>query len=155
MVTLAEAITAEHSTRNRNRENALKRQQVGRALLQALAQRLNADLLPAWSFTLDDHQIHICRIKKSGSACRIASWTVDRELRLVLGQEMTEWITAESCNRVIDEAVQITARFIIEADECIPQSRLAMAAGTWWSFVRDFGARYTPRSLQQTDRRPR
>jgi len=64
MVTLAEAITAEHSTRNRNRENALKRQQVGRALLQALAQRLNADLLPAWSFTLDDHQIHICRIKK-------------------------------------------------------------------------------------------
>lgn len=153
MVTLAEAIATERSTRNRNRENALKRQQVGRALLQALAQRLDADLLPAWSFTLDDHQIHICRIK-SGSQRRIASWTVDKELRLVLGQEMTEWITAESCNRVIDEAVQITAKFIIDADEFIPQNRLAMTAGRWWTFLRDFGARYAPRSLQQSDRGP-
>ena len=155
MVTLAEAITAERSTRNRNRENALKRQQVGGALLQALAQRLSADPVPAWSFALDDHQIHICRIKKSGSQRRVASWTVDKELRLVLGQDMTEWITAESCNRVIDEAVQITARFIIDADERIPRNRLAMSAERWWTLVRDFGARYTPRSLQQTDRGPR
>lgn len=155
MVTLAEAVAAERSTRSRNREDALKRQKVGQALLQALAHRLSADPLPAWYFALDDHQIHICRIKKSGSQRRVASWTVDKELRLVLGQEMTEWITAESCNRVIDEAVQITARFIIDADEHIPRSRLAMSAERWWTFVRDFGARYTPRSLQQRDRGPR
>lgn len=141
MFTLAEAIAAERSNRSRHREDALKRQRVGRALLEALAQRLNAEPLPAWSFAFDDHQIHICRIKKSGSQRRVASWTVDKELRLVLGQEMTEWITAESCNRVIDEAVQITARFIIDADERTPQSRLAMSAERWWTFVRDFGAR--------------
>jgi hypothetical protein len=127
---------------------------VGRALLQALAQRLNAEPLSAWSFALDDYQIHIRRTK-NGSQRRVGTWKVDQELRLVLGQETTEWITAESCNRVIDEAVQITARFIIDADERIPRSRLALSAERWWTFVRDFGGRYTPRSLQQTDRGPR
>jgi hypothetical protein len=29
---------------------------------------------------------------------------------------MTEWITAESCARVIDEAVQITAKFIVSVE---------------------------------------
>ena len=37
-------------------------------------------------------------------------------MRLVLEQEMTEWITAESCARVVDEAVAITAKFIIDAE---------------------------------------
>jgi hypothetical protein len=29
---------------------------------------------------------------------------------------MTEWITAESCARVVDEAVLITAKFIVNAE---------------------------------------
>jgi hypothetical protein len=37
-------------------------------------------------------------------------------MRLVLDQEMTEWITAESCARVVDEAVQITAKFIVSVE---------------------------------------
>jgi hypothetical protein len=41
---------------------------------------------------------------------------VDGDMRLVLDQDMTEWITAESCARVVDEAVQITAKFIVEVE---------------------------------------
>jgi hypothetical protein len=142
MVTLTEALAAEHSKRRWAAEDASKRKQVGRALLQALAQRLNAEPLPAWSFAMDDNQIHISRTK-NGSQRRVGTWTVDQQLRLVLGQETTEWITVESCNRVIDEALQITAKFLIEAEErplSIPQGRLAMAARRWWTFLRDFGA---------------
>ena len=43
-------------------------------------------------------------------------WTVDQEMRLVTDGRMTEWITAESYGRVIDEAVQITAMLIADAE---------------------------------------
>ena len=114
MVTLTEALAAEHSKRRRDTEDASKRKQVGRALLQALVQCLNAEPLPAWSFALDDTRVHILRTN-NGSQRRVGTWTIDQELRMVLGEETTEWITVESCNRVIDGAVQITARFIIDA----------------------------------------
>ena len=141
MVTLAKAVAAERSKRLRDREDASKRKQVGRAVLQALAQRLDAEPLPAWSFALDDDQIHICRSKKNGSQRTVATWRVDQQLRLVLGQEMTEWITLESWSRVVDEAVQITARFVIDFEERqnVPQGRLAMVAESWWTLLRDFG----------------
>jgi hypothetical protein len=141
VVTLAKAVAAERSKRLRDSEDASKRKQVGRAVLQALAQRLDAEPLPAWSFALDDDQIHVCCRKKNGSKRRIATWRVDQQLRLVLGQEMTEWITLESWSRVVDEAVQITARFVIDFEERqnVPQGRLAMVAESWWTFLRDFG----------------
>jgi hypothetical protein len=41
---------------------------------------------------------------------------VGEKLRLVLAGKNSEWITAESCARVIDEAVQITATFIVDAE---------------------------------------
>ena len=141
MVTLTEALAAEQSKRRLDAEDASKREQVGRALLQALARRLNAEPVSEWSFVLDDNQIHILR-SKNRSQRRVGTWTVDRELRLVLGQETTEWITAESCNRVIDEGVQITARFITDIEERplrTYQNRLATAARKWWTFFRDFG----------------
>ena len=55
---------------------------------------------------------------KNGAASRqhVGTWVVDQQMRLVLDQEMTEWITAESCARVVDEAVAITAKFIIDAE---------------------------------------
>lgn len=139
MVTLTEALAAEQSKRRRDAEDASKREQVGRALLQALARRLNAEPLPEWSFVLDDNQIHILRTKNR-SQRKVGTWTVDRELRLVLGQETTQWITAESCNRVIDEGVQITARFITDAERPLRthQNRLATAARKWWTFFGDF-----------------
>jgi len=51
-----------------------------------------------------------------GPRQRIGSWVVDEELRLVFGEEITEWITTESWARVIDEAVLITARLIVDAE---------------------------------------
>lgn len=140
MVTLAEAVVAERSKRRQEKEDASKRKQVGQALLQALVRRLDAEPVPPWSFALDDDRIDVCR-NKSGTQRRVGTWRVDDELRLVLGQEMTEWITAESCNRVLDEAVQITARFIIDVEERqrAPQSRLAAAAERWRTFMRTFG----------------
>ena len=41
---------------------------------------------------------------------------VDPEMKLVFGTYTTEWITAESWSRVVDEAVQITAKVIVDAE---------------------------------------
>ncbi len=50
MTTLAEALAAERDKRRRDAEDATTRREVGRAVLQALAQRLNAEPLPTWFF---------------------------------------------------------------------------------------------------------
>ena len=47
----------------------------------------------------------------------IGSWVVDPLLRLKFGEETTEWITIESVGRVLDEAVGITARRIVDTEE--------------------------------------
>ena len=115
MTTLVEALAAERDKKRLNAEEATTRCEVGRALLQALAQRLNADPVPPWSFTYKGDEILIAHTS-NGTRKQVGAWTVREELRLVLGEEMTEWITAESCARVIDEAVRITATFIVDAE---------------------------------------
>jgi hypothetical protein len=115
MTALVEALAAERDKKRLNAEKATTRCEVGRALLQALAQRLNADPLPTWSFTHTGDAILIAQT--SNGACKqVGAWTLGEDLRLVLGEEMTEWVTAESCARVIDEAVRITATFIVDAE---------------------------------------
>jgi hypothetical protein len=86
-------------------------------VLQALAQRLNAEPLPTWFFISKGDEILVAHTR-NGAASRqhVGSWTVDKDMRLILDQEMTEWITAESCARVVDEAVLITAKFIVETE---------------------------------------
>jgi hypothetical protein len=37
-------------------------------------------------------------------------------MRLVTEDQMTEWITVESAARVIEEAIQITAKLIVDAE---------------------------------------
>jgi hypothetical protein len=117
MTTLAEALAAERAKKRRDAEDAVTRREVGRAVLQALAQRLNAEPLPTWFFISKGDEILVAHTK-NGAASRqhVGSWVVDGDMRLVLEQQMTEWITAESCARVVDEAVQITAKFIVEAE---------------------------------------
>jgi hypothetical protein len=117
MTTLAEALATEREKRRRDAEDATTRREVGRAVLQALAQRLNAEPLPTWFFISKGDEILVAH-SRNGAASRqhVGSWTVDGHMRLVLDQELTEWITAESCARVVDEAVLITAKFIVEAE---------------------------------------
>jgi hypothetical protein len=116
MTTLAEALTSEREKRRREAEDAATRREVGRAVLQAVAHRLNADPLTGWSFISRGDEIIVARSSGAGSRQHVATWIVDDEMRLVLDQEMTEWITAESCARVVDEAVRITARFILDEE---------------------------------------
>jgi hypothetical protein len=117
MTTLADALAAEREKRRREGEDAATRREVGRAVLQALAQRLNAEPLPTWSFISKGDEILVVHAK-NGAAARqhVASWVVDQQMRLILDREETEWITAESCARVVDEAVRITARYVVEAE---------------------------------------
>ena len=115
MATLVEALAAERDKKRLNAEEATTRCEAGRALLQALAQHLNANPVTPWSFTYTGDEILIAHTS-NGTRKQVGAWTVSEELRLVLGDEMTEWITAESCARVIDEAVRITATFIVGAE---------------------------------------
>jgi hypothetical protein len=118
---LAEALAAEREKRQRDAKDAATRREVGRAVLRALAQRLTAEPIPTWFFILSGDEIIVAHTK-NGAASRqhVGSWVVDEEMRLVFGQDTTEWITAESCARVVDEAVQITAEFILDAEEPVP-----------------------------------
>jgi hypothetical protein len=117
MVMLGEALSAEREKRKREAADAATRCEVGRAVLRALAQRLTADPLPTWFFMLSGDEIVVAHTKNGASSRhRVGSWVVDSEMRLVFGQHTTEWITAESCSRVVDEAVRITAQVIVEAE---------------------------------------
>ena len=115
MVTLLEALAAERARRQQADADSSTRQQIGRAVLEALADRLNAEPLPGWLFVLDGQAVRAFRIY-GGAREQVGTWTVDDELRLVTGNQMTEWITAESWARVIDEAIEITAQLIVDAE---------------------------------------
>ena len=128
MTTLAEALVTERDKRRREAEDSATRREVGRAVLQALAQRLNAEPLPTWFFISKGDEILVAHTK-NGAASRqhVGTWVVDQQMRLVLDQEMTEWITAESCARVVDEAVAITAKFIVDAESKFQLARRELA----------------------------
>jgi hypothetical protein len=129
MVMIGEALEAEREKRKRETEETVTQREVGRAVLQALAQRLTADPVPTWFFMLSDDEVIVLRITNGASAReRVGSWVVDQEMKLVFGPHTTEWITAESWSRVVDEAVQLTAQVIVDAetrDSSPPQLRIA------------------------------
>ena len=115
MIKLSEALAAEREKRLWAEADNSTRQQIGQAVLEALAQRLNADPIFGWVFVLDDQKIRVFRISVGGRE-EVGLWTVDEEMRLVTDGRMTEWITAESYGRVIDQALQITAMLIVDAE---------------------------------------
>jgi hypothetical protein len=115
MVTLQEALVAERAKRQQDEADSVTRQQIGRAVLEALADRLNAEPLPGWLFILDGQEICVFRIH-AGAREQVGTWTVDNDMRLVTEDQMTEWITVESAARVIEEAIQITAKLIVDAE---------------------------------------
>lgn len=116
-MTLAEALVAQREQKRRETEEAATRREVGRAVLQALAQRLNAEPLPAWFFISKGDEILVAHIRTGATSRQhVGSWVVTDDLRLVFDDESTEWITAESWARVVDEAVKITARFIVDTE---------------------------------------
>lgn len=122
-MTLAEALAAERERKRRETEEAATKREVGRAVLQALVQRLNAEPLPSWFFISKGDEILVAHAR-NGAASRqyVGTWTVADDMRLVFDQEATEWVTAESCARVVDEAVRITAKFIVETESHFAQT---------------------------------
>jgi len=120
-MTLAEALAAERERKRLEAEEAATKREVGRAVLQALAQRLNADPLPTWFFISKGDEVLVAHTRNGATSRQlVGTWAVADDMRLVFDDESTEWITAESCARVIDEAVKITARFIVEAESRNP-----------------------------------
>lgn len=116
-MTLAEALVAERERSRRDAEEAATRREVGRTVLQALAQRLNAEPLPSWFFISKGDEILVAHTRTGATSRQhVGTWSVADDMRLLFDEESTEWITAESCARVLDEAVKITARFIVESE---------------------------------------
>jgi hypothetical protein len=116
MVLIAEALAVERERRKRETEETATQREVGRAVLQALLQRLTADSVPNWHFMLSDDEVSVLRVKGASTRERVGSWVVDPEMKLVFGPHTTEWITAESWSRVVDEAVEITAKVIVDTE---------------------------------------
>ena len=68
MVMLREALAAEREKRKRETGETAEQREVGRAVLQALVQRLTADSVPTWFFMLSDDEVSVLRIKNGASA---------------------------------------------------------------------------------------
>jgi hypothetical protein len=128
MVMLKEALETERERKKREIEETTTQREAGRAILQALTQRLTSDPVPNWHFMLGDDAVSVLRIKGANLRERVGSWVVDQEMKLVFGPHTTEWITAESWSRAVDEAVKITAKVIVDAESPeveAPQLRIA------------------------------
>ena len=115
MVTLSDALAAEREKRRNLEEDASARKQVARAVLSSLADKLNAAPVPGWAFALEDQAIRLFHTV-DGDRREVGTWTMDDQLQLVCGQTTTEWITSESYERVIGEALAVTAKLIVDAE---------------------------------------
>ena len=110
-----EALAAERAKRQQDAANALTREEIGRAMLGTLAQKLNVEPIPGWVFVLEDQIIRMFR-SQHGTRQQVATWTLDQQMRLQSGEHLTEWVTSESYQRVIDQAVKLTAKVIVDAE---------------------------------------
>ena len=115
MVTLSDALAAEREKRRNLEEDASARKQVARAVLSSLADKLNATPVAGWAFALEDQAIRLFHTV-DGDRREVGTWTMDDQLQLVCGQTTTEWITSESYERVIGEALAVTAKLIVDAE---------------------------------------
>ena len=115
MVALMEALAAERAKRQQDASETSTKQEVGRVVLGALIEKLNATPVRDWSFMLEGDGITVSHTV-GNSRQLLGRWTVDDKLRLVLANVATEWITSESYGRVIDEAVRATAKLIVDVE---------------------------------------
>ena len=113
MVSLTQALAAEREKLQQDSADKHARREAGREVLEALFERLAGKPLLGRSFVLGNDEIIISHTKVGS----IGSWIVDQDLRLKLGDETTEWITIESVGRVLDEAVCISARRMVDTGE--------------------------------------
>ena len=113
MITLTEGMEAEREKLQRDSADTQAKREAGREVLEALFERLAGKPLAGWSFVLGNDGIIISHTKVGA----IGSWVVDPDLRLKFGDETTEWITVESVVRVLDEAVCISARRMVDTEE--------------------------------------
>ena len=115
MVELLEALATERARRQHEASEADTRQELRKVVLGALAERLNESRIANWLFQIEGDQLKIF-FGGLGSHSEIAAWKLDDQTRLVLGNDTTEWITGESFTRVIDQAVQMTAKVIVDVE---------------------------------------
>lgn len=112
---LLEALALERLKRQRDVSEASNNREVARTVLGMLAERLNEHPVPKWLFALDGDSIKIF-YDRLGTPREVGSWAVDDSMRLVMGEATTEWITSESMSRAIDQAVQATAKLIVDIE---------------------------------------
>jgi len=117
MVSLKEALESEREKQQKDSADNEIRREVSREILGALFERLTKEPLTGWSFIMRNDEIVVAQVK-GGLETRksIGSWIVDQNLCLKFASETTEWITPESVSRVLDEAVRITARRMVDAE---------------------------------------
>ena len=75
---LKEALETERERKKRETEETATQREVGRAILEALTQRLTTDPVPNWHFMLSDDAVSVLRIKGANARERVGSWVVDQ-----------------------------------------------------------------------------
>jgi hypothetical protein len=117
MIALADALIAERQERQFIYKEQTLQRQMAHEVLRALSERLTAADLPRWHFIPNgDELVVLYHPPGTGSRERIGSWKVGQDFLLSFGDEATEWITSESWTRVLDKAVMVMARVILDRE---------------------------------------
>ena len=117
MVSLKEALESEREKQQHNSAEEEIRREISREVLGALFERLTNEPRVGWSFVMKNDEIVVAQAKGAAESKQsIGSWVVDPNLCLKFANETTEWITPESVSRVLDEAVRITAKRMVDAE---------------------------------------
>lgn len=128
MVSLKNALSAE---RRRRWQQATQEGQVSplaHNALQTLHERLASSALADWEFELMGDELLLFHDSGLRARHQVGSWIIGKENRLVCGPIETEWVTPASFRRVVDEAVRVTARIILDNDETLSRRGLRKKA---------------------------
>ncbi len=119
MLSLKIALSAERKRRRQQVAEGGEVSQIARNALQTLHDRLATSVLADWEFELLGDELLMFHDSGLRARHHVGSWTIGKENRLVSGPIETEWVTPASFRRVIDEAVRVTARIILDNDETL------------------------------------
>ncbi len=119
MLSLRNALSAERKRRRQQAAEGGQVSQIARNALHTLHERLASSPLADWEFELTGDELLMFHDSGLRARHQVGSWIIAEENRLVSGPIETEWVTPASFRRVVDEAVRVTARIILDNDETL------------------------------------
>jgi len=119
MVGLNEAIEKERARRKQVKDAAAAKRASAMQALRIFAERCAEAALPNWEFQFSDGKLSAVHHQGSRGYSKQAhhSWWLDEQNRITDGREATSPVDSVGAAKAVDEAVQLLAKRVLDADE--------------------------------------